>query len=59
MEALKKKLLFVYSRIPWPIKMGIDARVINLLHSLSKKFEVDLVCKIGFKDQPHYFPEIK
>jgi len=59
MEESKKKLLFVYSRFPWPIEMGIDARVINLLNSLSRKFEVDLVCKIEFKDKPHDFPEIK
>lgn len=59
MEGSKKKLLFIYSHIPWPIKMGIDARVINLLNSLSKKFEVDLVCKVRSKDKLKNISEIK
>ena len=58
-EGSKKKLLFIYSHIPWPIKMGIDARVINLLNSLSKKFEVDLVCKVQSKDKLNSISEIK
>ena len=56
MEGRKKRLLLINSLLPYPITQGIDARVINLLESLSRRFEVDLVCRVGsivkFNDVP-------
>jgi glycosyltransferase involved in cell wall biosynthesis len=57
-EALKKKLLFVNFHLPYPIEQGIDIRVINLLESFSRRFEVDLVCKVGSKNNLKHVSQV-
>jgi glycosyltransferase involved in cell wall biosynthesis len=59
MEEAKKKLLFVNSHLPYPIDQGISARVINLLQSFSRRFEVDLICRLRFKERAVYIPQVK
>jgi polysaccharide biosynthesis protein PslH len=59
MERSKKRLLFIYNNFPYPIKLGIDIRVVNLLKSFSRRFAVDLVCKVGSKDNLGYIPQAK
>lgn len=59
MEKSKKRLLFLYNRFPYPVKIGIDSRVMYLLESLSKRFEVDLVCNVQEKEQLKYIPVIQ
>ncbi|MBC7863085.1 MAG: glycosyltransferase, partial [Bacteroidia bacterium] len=38
------KLLFVTSRVPWPLDKGDKLRAFHQLKDLSKKFEVYLFC---------------
>ncbi|MCX5885192.1 MAG: glycosyltransferase family 4 protein [Proteobacteria bacterium] len=59
MEEFKKRLLFVNNRFPYPVEMGIDMRVTNLLEALSRKFDIDFVCIVGSKEKFNYIPELK
>jgi glycosyltransferase involved in cell wall biosynthesis len=59
MEETKKKLLFITSHLPYPIDQGISARIINLLKSFSRRFEVDLICRLRFKERAVYIPQVK
>jgi len=55
----RKRLLFINNRFPFPIEMGIDARVINLLAVFSQKIDLDFVCLADQENSFNYIPELK
>jgi len=57
MDKSKKRLLFVNDHLPYPVDMGIDIRVTNLLENFSRRFVVDLVCRVGKKDNLDYISQ--
>ena len=59
MDKSKKRLLFVNDHLPYPVDMGIDIRVTNLLENFSRRFVVDLVCRVGKKDNLDYISQTK
>lgn len=59
MDKSKKRLLFVNDHLPYPVGMGIDIRVTNLLENFSRRFVVDLVCRVGEKDNLDYISQTK
>jgi polysaccharide biosynthesis protein PslH len=53
------KLLFVTSRIPWPLDKGDKLRAFYQLRDLSKKFELYLFCINDLPENPEAIAELK
>lgn len=54
-----KKILIIKMRFPYPVFAGTDHVSYNLIKSLSKEYEVSLICHVRSEDNIKDIPELK